>query len=138
MQGPYDDQVAFHQDAGKLAESLLAEGFRIMKIWPFDPFAEKTQGMWISDEDIQKGLKPFRQVREAVGNRMEVMCELHSLWSLPAAIRICQALEACDVFWASSWGPCGQPPEPRSAAARPCPGQLPSGRCFPPEFSTTP
>lgn len=100
MQGPYDDQVAFHQDAGKLAESLLAEGFRIMKIWPFDPFAEKTQGMWISDEDIQKGLKPFRQVREAVGNRMEVMCELHSLWSLPAAIRICQALEACDVFWA--------------------------------------
>ena len=100
MQGPYDDQVAFHQDAGKLAESLLAEGFRIMKIWPFDPFAEKTQGMWISDEDIQKGLKPFRQVREAVGNRMEIMCELHSLWSLPAAIRICQALEACDVFWA--------------------------------------
>ncbi|MCI8576708.1 MAG: mandelate racemase/muconate lactonizing enzyme family protein [Lachnospiraceae bacterium] len=100
MQGPYDDQIAFNQDAGKLAESLLAEGYKVMKIWPFDPFAEKTQGNWISDEDLQKGLEPFRRIRETVGNRMEVMCELHSLWSLPAAVRICQAMEAWDVFWA--------------------------------------
>ncbi|MDN0069938.1 mandelate racemase/muconate lactonizing enzyme family protein [Collinsella ihumii] len=100
MRGPYDDQIAFTRDAGKLAESLLAEGYRVMKIWPFDPYAKTTQGMWISDEDLQAGMEPFRKIRAAVGNQMEVMCELHSLWSVPAARRICQALEEVDVFWA--------------------------------------
>lgn len=98
--GPYDDQVAFNTDAGKLAENLLSEGYRFMKIWPFDPFAAKTDGKFISDEDLQKGLEPFRKIREAVGNKMEIMCELHSMWSLSAAVRICQALEEFKVFWA--------------------------------------
>lgn len=100
MRGPYDDQIAFSRDAGTLAKSLLSEGYRVMKIWPFDSFAEKTQGTWISDEDIQTGLTPFLQIREAVGNQMEIMCELHSLWSLPAALRICEALKPCNIFWA--------------------------------------
>ena len=100
MRGPYDDQIAFNQDAGKLATSLLAEGYKTMKIWPFDPFAQKTQGNWISDEDLQTGLEPFRKIRAAVGNKIEIMCELHSLWSVPAAIRICKALEEFDILWA--------------------------------------
>lgn len=100
MRGPYDDQIAFTNDAGKLAESLVSEGYKAMKIWPFDIFADKMQGNTILREDLEAGLKPFRKIREAVGNRIEVMCELHSLWSLPAAVRICQALEDYDVFWA--------------------------------------
>jgi len=99
MRGPYDDQIAFTRDAGKLAESLLSEGYKVMKIWPFDPFVAKTQGTRISLEDLESGLEPFRKIREAVGNKMEVMCELHSLWSVPAALRICQALEEYNVFW---------------------------------------
>lgn len=100
MRGPYDDQIAFNRDAGVLAKSLLSEGYRVMKIWPFDPYAAKTKGVWISREDLKKGLEPFRKIREAVGDQMEVMCELHSLWSLPAAIQICQALEGYHIFWA--------------------------------------
>ena len=100
MRGPYDDQVAFTRDAGALAKSLLSEGYKIMKIWPFDPFAAKTQGNWISAEDLEAGLKPFQLIRDAVGNKMEIMCELHSLWSTPAALRICKALEPYDIFWA--------------------------------------
>lgn len=100
MCGPYDDQIAFNRCPDELAKSLLAEGYRIMKIWPFDTFAAKTQGNWISDEDLELGLEPFRKIREAVGNQIEIMCELHSLWSLPAAIKICQALEPYHVLWA--------------------------------------
>ena len=100
MRGPYDDQIAFNRDAGVLAKSLLSEGYRVMKIWPFDPYAAKTKGVWISREDLKKGLEPFRKIREAVGDQMEVMCELHSLWSLPAAIQSCQALEEYHIFWA--------------------------------------
>lgn len=97
--GPYDDQVAFMRDAGALAESLLAEGYKAMKIWPFDIHAPASQGHLITLAQIEQGLEPFRRVREAVGNRIEVMCELHSLFGGHSALRICQALEDYDVFW---------------------------------------
>lgn len=97
--GPYDDQVAFMTDAGRLAESLLAEGIGGMKIWPFDGFVEKTGGQFISAVDLEAGLEPFTKIRAAVGSRIEVMAELHSLWNAPAAERIARALEAYDVHW---------------------------------------
>ena len=98
--GPYDDQVAFMRDAGTLAESLLAEGYTAMKIWPLDVYADATGGQAITLTELKAGLEPFRKIRAAVGERIEVMCELHSLWSSTAAIRICQALEQFGVFWA--------------------------------------
>jgi L-alanine-DL-glutamate epimerase-like enolase superfamily enzyme len=98
--GPYDDQIAFAHDAGALAESLIAEGFGAMKIWPFDVYAEAGGGHSITLENLKAGLEPFRKVRAAVGDKIEVMCELHSLWSPTAAIRICRALKDYGVFWA--------------------------------------
>ena len=88
------------RDAGALAESLLSEGFAAMKIWPFDIYAPATGGQMISLSDLKAGLEPFRKIRAAVGDRIEVMCELHSLWGSPAAARICRALEDYGVFWA--------------------------------------
>ncbi|MEO9189181.1 MAG: mandelate racemase/muconate lactonizing enzyme family protein, partial [Acetobacteraceae bacterium] len=98
--GPYDDQIAFTRDAGALAESLLAEGFTAMKIWPFDPYAEASGGQLITLPDLKAGLEPFRKVRAAVGDAIEVMCELHSMWNTSSAIRICRALEDYGVLWA--------------------------------------
>ena len=98
--GPYDDQVAFTRDAGALAESLLSEGYAAMKIWPFDIYAPPTGGHSISLQDLKTGLEPFRKIRAAVGDRIEVMAELHSLWGAHAAARICRALEDVGVFWA--------------------------------------
>ena len=100
MRGPYDDQIAFSRDAGRLAESLLSEGFTAMKIWPLDVYATASGGHMISLEDLKAGLEPFRRVRAAVGDRIEMMAELHSLWSCHAAARICRALEDVGVFWA--------------------------------------
>jgi galactonate dehydratase len=97
--GPYDDQVVFMRDAGGLAESLLSEGFTAMKIWPLDIYAEASGGQMISLSDLNAGLEPFRRIRAAVGDRIDIMCELHSLWSANAALRICQALEDLNIFW---------------------------------------
>jgi L-alanine-DL-glutamate epimerase-like enolase superfamily enzyme len=71
-----------------------------MKIWPFDVHAAASGGHLITLDELHAGLEPFRKIREAVGQRIEIMCELHSLWSSHAAIRICRALEDYDVFWA--------------------------------------
>ena len=98
-QGPYEDLDAFLHRADELAQSLLEQGITGMKIWPFDPFAEASDGQYISGPDLQKALEPFRKIRAAVGNRMDIMVEFHSLWRLPAAQRIAQALAEFDTFW---------------------------------------
>lgn len=98
-EGPYEDLAAFLYRADELAESLLSQGITGMKIWPFDPYAEATGGTYISGPDLQKALEPFRKIRRAVGHQMDIMVEFHSLWMLPAAVRIAQALEEFDPFW---------------------------------------
>jgi L-alanine-DL-glutamate epimerase-like enolase superfamily enzyme len=96
---PYEDLLAFRTDAGALAESLLEMGIRGMKIWPFDEAAEASNGTDISKAQLRKALKPFEQIRKAVGERMDIHVEFHSLWQLPAAIRIAAALEPFDPYW---------------------------------------
>jgi len=71
-----------------------------MKIWPFDPFSERTDGSLLSAQDLEVGLTPFRKIREAVGDRIEIMAEFHSLWNLDQAKRIARALEQYRPFWA--------------------------------------
>lgn len=99
-EGPYEDQIAFHRDAGALAESLLAQGITAMKIWPFDPYAVANGGNFIHASELEAALTPFRQIREAVGNRMEVMVELHSMWDLTSALAIARGLRQFEPFWA--------------------------------------
>jgi L-alanine-DL-glutamate epimerase-like enolase superfamily enzyme len=97
--GSYEDLDWFLNDAGGLAHSLLEQGITGMKIWPLDPYAEASGGQWISSDDLRKGIEPFRKVREAVGDRMELMVEMHSLWNLPSAIKIARALEEYEPTW---------------------------------------
>ncbi len=97
--GPYEDLEGFLHRADELAESLLGEGITAMKIWPFDMAAEKSDGQYISPEDLDTALEPFRKIRRAVGERMDIMVEFHSLWRLPMARRIARALEPFNTFW---------------------------------------
>ena len=98
-QGPYEDLDAFLHRADELAQSLLEQGITGMKIWPFDPHAEASEGQYISPGDLQRSLEPFRRIRKAVGDQMDIMVEFHSLWRLPAAQRIAKALAEFDTFW---------------------------------------
>lgn len=97
--GPYEDLQGFLHHADELAESLLSEGITGMKIWPFDPAAEASDGQYISPGDLDAALEPFRKIRKAVGERMDIMVEFHSLWRLPMARRIAQALQEFNTFW---------------------------------------
>jgi galactonate dehydratase len=98
-EGPYEDLDAFLNRADDLAHSLLEMGIDAMKIWPFDYAAEASSGQYISAADLDKALTPFRLIREAVGDRMDVMAELHSLWNRPQAVRIAGALEEYSPLW---------------------------------------
>ena len=97
--GPYEDLDAFLHRADDLAHSLLEQGITAMKIWPFDHAAEATEGQAISAADLDKAMEPFRRIRAAVGGRMDIMAELHSLWTPLAAERVMRALAEVEPFW---------------------------------------
>ncbi len=98
-EGPYEDLDAFLHRADELALDLREQGITGMKIWPFDPYAEASNGQDISAADLDRALEPFRKIRRAVGLDMDVMVEFHSLWNLPTARRIARALEEFSPYW---------------------------------------
>lgn len=119
--GKHDDLEAWlHGRAGELAESLLAQGVRAMKVWPFDQFGPTLAGpdrpgepvkLWgaesaagllghaISNDDLKAGVKVVEDIREAVGDRMSIAIEGHARWDTTTATRIARALEPLDIMW---------------------------------------
>lgn len=97
--GPYEDLQGFLDRPEDVAQSLLDMNISAMKIWPFDFAAVASLGASISTEDMKAALEPFERIRRAVGDRMGIMAELHSLWNVPAAKQICQALDEFDLVW---------------------------------------
>jgi L-alanine-DL-glutamate epimerase-like enolase superfamily enzyme len=117
--GQYEDLIAFMTRADELALDLLSEGITGMKIWPFDfvAHAPGTFDNWrafggafdanlralggqrIDNADLDRALEPFRKIRSAAGDRMEIMLEGHGFWSLPAAKKIAQAVEEFRPAW---------------------------------------
>ncbi len=98
-QRDYDDLNGFLNHADELALSLLEEGITGMKIWPFDAAAERTNGLSIPLPDLKAALEPFEKIRKAVGDRMDIMVELHAMWQLTPAIQIARALTPFQTFW---------------------------------------
>lgn len=95
----YEDLTAFLTAPEALAEDLWSSGVTAMKVWPFDRAAERTHGTDISTEELAEGVQIVARIREAVGDRMDVMVELHGLWHRPPATRIIRALEPYRPYW---------------------------------------
>jgi len=97
--GPYEDLDAFLHRADELAHSLLEQDIRAMKIWPFDIAAERSGGRDISPAELKTALQPFEKIRAAVGDRIDIMVEFHSLWSVPMAKKLARVLADYDTYW---------------------------------------
>ncbi len=95
----YEDLQGFMTRPAELAAELLEMGISAMKIWPFDFAAGAADGMDISPEDLRRAMAPFEAIRQTHGDRMRLKAELHGLWSLTAAKKICAALEDIDPDW---------------------------------------
>jgi len=95
----YEDLNAFLNHPEDLAASLLEMGISSMKIWPLDFAQGAADGMDISPADLRKWIKPFEAIRAAHGDKMRIKAELHGLWSLNAAKKICAALEPIGMDW---------------------------------------
>jgi L-alanine-DL-glutamate epimerase-like enolase superfamily enzyme len=85
--------------AAELAKRLLDEGITAMKGGPTIPLALASDGQYLSPTDLDKALRPFREIREAVGMEMQFANDAHAKWNLPIAIRIAQAMEPLEPMW---------------------------------------
>lgn len=96
---PLDDLWAQLNEPARLAEELLSQGITAMKIWPFDRIALANGGKNVSAAEIEEGLKPFRDIRAAVGYDIDIMLEGHGYWNLLSAKKIASAVEEFAPAW---------------------------------------
>jgi L-alanine-DL-glutamate epimerase-like enolase superfamily enzyme len=95
----YEDLDAFLTRPASLARELLSEGITAMKIWPFDRAAEATLGNKITAAQLAEGVGIVEAIRSEVGFDMEILIELHGLWSRGSAAAICAALTPVRPYW---------------------------------------
>ena len=88
-----------YEGCGELAKELLDEGITAMKMGPTIPLALETNGQYLAPADLDRALKPIRDVRDAVGMEMQIANDGHGKWTLPVAIRIAQAMEPYEMMW---------------------------------------
>lgn len=89
---PYDG-------AADLAKELLDEGITAIKGGPTIALAVASDGQSIHPMDLDRALKPIREIRDAVGMEMQIANDGHGKWNLPAAIQIARAMEPYAMMW---------------------------------------
>ena len=97
--GLLEDNWASIHAAGDLAEELVAEGIVGMKSWPFDRYVHRSGGLYLSSADIEEGMKPLREIRDRVGDKIEIMIEGHGFFQLPSALRLADTLKEIRPLW---------------------------------------
>ncbi len=103
--GPLQDNWSSIHAAGDLAEELIAEGITGMKVWPFDRYVHRSGALYLSPADIEEGMKPLREIRERVGDGIEIMIEGHAFFQLTSALRLAEALKEIRPLWLEDFLP---------------------------------
>ena len=97
--GPLQDNYNSVHAAADLAEELLAEGYRGMKVWALDRIYQQGGGHRVGWDDLAAALRPLHEIRERVGDKIELMLDGHGFFSLPAALRVAQAMQPIRPLW---------------------------------------
>jgi galactonate dehydratase len=94
---PLNDYWNAVHEPEAFARAMVESGIEGVKLWTFDFAAHKTNGsLHVSPRDLETGIKPFRAIRDAVGNDLELILDGHGFFQLPAALRIASAMrEVC-------------------------------------------
>ncbi|MBI2966137.1 MAG: hypothetical protein HYY34_08035 [Chloroflexi bacterium] len=74
-----------YEGCGDLARELRDEGIAAMKMGPTIPLALISDGQFLAPKDLDRALKPIRDVRDAVGMDVQIANDGHGKWNLPCA-----------------------------------------------------
>ncbi|WP_375692045.1 mandelate racemase/muconate lactonizing enzyme family protein [Pseudooceanicola sp. LIPI14-2-Ac024] len=98
---PQHDVAGFWNDPDQAAESaldLVARGYTAVKFDPAGPYTIRG-GHMPALSDITRSATFCRSIRDAVGDRADLLFGTHGQFSTAGAIRMAQALEPYDPLW---------------------------------------
>jgi galactonate dehydratase len=81
------------------ARQAVADGFRAVKLAPFDGFKRADFVNPAKSQPVADGIACVSAVREAVGDSVQIMIDAHSLFDVPLAIEVAHELEAFRLTW---------------------------------------
>jgi L-alanine-DL-glutamate epimerase-like enolase superfamily enzyme len=93
----YEDLRAFLTQPARLAQELVDSGYSGMKVWPFDLAAEASGGNHRAD--LSFGLSVLDEIRNTVGDSIDIYLEMHSLWNPQGAERLLKHVEQFKIAW---------------------------------------
>ena len=114
--GPGDNAPDVYHDGDAAAERALAcveMGFTAIKQDPAGPYSFQG-GRELSLHELSRSEYCIRRIREAVGDRADILLGTHGQMTTSSAIRLARRLEPCDPMWFEE--PC--PPDQMEAIGR--------------------
>lgn len=93
---PAGSKVALEDYYGELAADAVAKGFRYLK---FDPWRQTGRDTFVPRKDARQIKKIVGAVRDAVGDKVELMIEVHGRLSPEDAIRAARNMEEFNPYW---------------------------------------
>jgi galactonate dehydratase len=81
------------------AKKAVEEGFRAIKLAPFDGFKRQQFEKPEISKPVLDGIASIAAVREAVGSDVQIMIDAHSLFDVSLAIHVAEKLEPYKLTW---------------------------------------
>lgn len=81
------------------AERAVAAGFTAVKMAPFDSISRPQPGPARLAELIDQGIDCTRAVRQAVGEKVDILVDVHSRVTLEQGKELARRLEPLNLFW---------------------------------------
>lgn len=81
-------------DTMKIVQFLLDRGITAMKIYPFS-----APDNYLSNQALDRGMAWIKEIRDQVGNRMDICVDCWGRFDLPSAQRIAKALEPYNIMY---------------------------------------
>lgn len=81
------------------AKQAVADGFRGLKLAPFDGFKRQQFERPASAPPVVEGIACIAAVRDAVGADVQIMVDAHSLFDVPLSIEVAARLEPYQLTW---------------------------------------
>lgn len=81
------------------AARAVSEGFRAIKVAPFDDFPPLTAPPGDLERMADLGIRRIEAIRKAIGPKISLLIDCHSHFDSPLAIEIARRLEPFDLYW---------------------------------------
>ncbi len=88
------NEMKMGPDTMKNVRFLLERGITAMKIYPFN-----ATDHYLSNKGLEDGMRWIREIRDGVGNAMDICVDCWGVFDLPSAMRIAKALEPYNIMY---------------------------------------